>query len=134
MLDVQFGDVNFDGYDDLLILYSDMSSRLISDTSIWPTGVTVALSIRRTPWRVSHPLPVRLRLLPNRDNDIEFFAFRDDVTTLFHIDPLSNAITASPLGTDGLNGIICQDVQLAHYDADGYPEIVCLEADGPTGV
>ena len=108
-----------------------MSLRLISDTSIWPTGVTVGPLDQTYSLAGISPFTSQIALAPlNRDNDIELFAFRDDVTTLFHIDPLSNAITASPLGTDGLNGIICQDVQLAHYDADGYPEIVCLEADG----
>ena len=80
------------------------------------------------------PLPVKLRSRHSiKTMILKSFAFRDDVTTLFHIDPMSNAITASPLGTDGLNGIICQDLQLGHYDADGYPEIVCLKPTAAYG-
>ena len=66
----------------------------------------------------------------NRDNDIEVFAFRDDVTKLIHIDPTTSGVTASPLGTDGLNAIVCSDLQYGHFDYDGYSEITCLEPSG----
>ena len=131
VLDVDFEDVNFDGYDDLLVLYSNQSLVLHSDTNIWPEGAGGLPLIQTYSLAVLSPFTSQIAVGPlNRDNDIEVFAFRDDVTKLIHIDPTTSGVTASPLGTDGLNAIVCSDLQYGHFDYDGYSEITCLEPSG----
>ena len=63
VLDVDFEDVNFDGYDDLLVLYSNQSLVLHSDTNIWPEGAGGLPLIQTYSLAVSLHLPVRLRLV-----------------------------------------------------------------------